>query len=86
MTRHYEGFKANLLQNARFQMQQTGGKIRVANQHVTFFAANGRKCVVWFPFDSRVHDLEIADLKDAIREMSGHAAFTLSASSSPSQG
>ncbi len=73
----YTGYKANLLQNARYQMQQTGGKVIVCREQVKFYAKDGRSCVVWFPVESRVKDLEIADLKDAIQEMSGHAAFTL---------
>lgn len=72
------GYKANLLQNARYQMSQSGGKIVLKGEHVYFLKAD-RSCVVWFPFESRVHDLEIQDMKDAITEMSGHAPFTLKA-------
>jgi hypothetical protein len=74
---HYTGYKANLLQNARYQMAQTNGSLRVRDERVYFTNSDGRTCVVWFPVASRVRDLEIADMKEAIREMSGHAAFTL---------
>ena len=73
----YAGYKANLLQNARYQMSQVGGRVIVRNEHVKFYAHDGRTCTVWFPVESRVRDLEIADLKEAITEMSGHAPFTL---------
>jgi hypothetical protein len=73
----YTGYKANLLQNARYQMSQTKGSVRVRDERVYFTNAQGRTCVVWFPVESRVRDLEIADMKEAIQEMSGHPAFTL---------
>lgn len=77
----HSGYKANLLQNARYQMAATGGRLVVRGNgnktRVSFYAKDGRECIVWFPTEPRVKDLEIADLKEAIREMSGHNAFTL---------
>jgi hypothetical protein len=73
----YTGYKANLLQNARHQVSKAGGKVTVRKEHIKFELADGRTFVVWYPVESRVHDLEIADLKEAILEASGSPAFTL---------
>lgn len=80
----HSGYKANLLQNARFQMAASGGSLRLRDERVYFTAKDGRLCVVWFPVESRVRDLEIVDMKEAIAEMSGHSAFSLRASASAS--
>lgn len=76
-----ENYKENLLQNAKYQMKLIGGKIIVRgngnNRHVTFLTPDGRRTVVWYPTESRAKDLEIEDLKEAIRECTGHAAFTM---------
>ena len=76
-----ENYKENLLTNARFQVERAGGKVRIKgngnNRKVCFQSTEGRIAEVWFPVESRVKDLEIADLKEAIREFSGSEAFTI---------
>jgi len=71
------GYKANLLQNAKYQVGQTGGKVTVRREHVRFTRKDGQSCVVWYPVDSRVKDLEIVDMKEAILWASGKPAFVL---------
>lgn len=75
------GYKENLLQNAKYQMALAGGKVSLrgtgVNRHVIFNTPDGRKLVVWYPTESRVRDLEITDMKEAILECTGHAAFTM---------
>ena len=73
------GYKVNLLKNARFQMKRSGGRIAVrgsgVDRTVSFYTADGRSCVVWFPTESRVNAIEEKDIKDAIEYMSGFKAF-----------
>jgi hypothetical protein len=76
MNKHI-GYKANLLRNARYQMKQVGGRVIVHGEHVKFYAKDGRSCTVWYPVESRVNDLEIDDLKEAIEYMTGYPAFTI---------
>lgn len=80
------GYKANLLQNARFQMAQVGGSLvlmgRGNNRQAIFRSADGRSCTVWFPVGSRVQDAELRDLENAIEFMSGRPAFSMPASDS----
>lgn len=73
----HEGYKANLLQNARYQVSKAGGTVTLRGEHVYFHRKDNSRCVVWYPVESRVHDLEIADMKEAIEWASGHAPFTL---------
>ncbi len=72
-------FKENLLQNARYQMKRVGGKVivrgRGLDRKVSFYANNGRNCVVWYPTESRYEHIEIGDLQDALQEMSGYPPF-----------
>lgn len=79
--REHTGYRANLLLSASYLMRETGGYLAVRGHgndtHVSFYTKDDRSCVVWFPTEGRVKDLDIADMKDAIREMSGHAPFTL---------
>ena len=75
-------YKENLLQNARYQMSQMGGKVIVrgkGNDRTAYFTlADGRRCAVWYPIECRVNDLEIADMKEVIEIMSGQKAFSMS--------
>ena len=75
-------YKENLLQNARYQMSQMGGKVMVrgkGNDRTAYFTrADGHRCTVWYPMEGRVNDLEIADMKEVIEIMSGQKAFSMS--------
>jgi len=73
----YTGYRANLLQNARYQASLTGARVTLRGERVHFRAADGRTCVVWFPPEGRVNDLDITDMKDAILTITGAPAFTL---------
>lgn len=71
-------YKENLLQYAKYIVDRIGGKIRVRgsgnNRKVAFYTKRSN-CVVWFPVDSRVNNLEIADMKEAIKFATGFDAF-----------
>ncbi len=71
-------YKENLLINIRFQAKQHGIKMRVVgendNRNVRFHAKDGRTCVVWFPTASRIHDMEIQDLKEALKYITNDKA------------
>ena len=77
----YKQYKETLLGNARYQCKKTGAKLRVRGQgidrKVVLTAQDGRSCVVWYPTEARVHDLEIDDLKEAIKYITGHEVFSL---------
>lgn len=72
-------YKENLLQNVRYTAKTLHGQCRVSSEgnqrHVTLIAMNGQSCVVWFPIDARVHNLEIADLKEAVKWIFGVEPF-----------
>ena len=74
-------YKENLLKNAKFQVKKAGGKVIVRGffneRKVSFYGNNGQNCVVWYPRERRVKDLDIQDLKEAIKEFSGFEPFQM---------
>ena len=76
-----ETYKENLLQNVRYTAKQINGQVRVSwtgnKRHVSLQAMDGRSCVVWYPLESRVHDIEIADLKEACQSIFNLAPFSI---------
>ena len=72
-------YKENLLQNCRYVMGKHGGKLIVRGERndrkVSFIGKDGKTCVVWFPFEPRVRDIEIDDMKDALYWITGEFPF-----------
>ena len=72
-------FKENLLQNVRYTAKTLHGQCRVSyegnRRHVKLTAMSGQSCVVWYPIEARVHDVEVVDLKEAVRWTFGVEPF-----------
>ncbi len=69
------GDKSKMIADTRIIAKQCGGKCRVESEgnkrRIRLVSSDGRYSCVWFPEQSRVDDLEIKDLVDAVEYIFG---------------
>lgn len=72
-------YKENLIINCRHVMQKHDGRLivrgRGISRKLSFYAADGRQCVVWFPTETRFNDVEVQDAKDTLHYLTGEYPF-----------